>query len=113
MPDTPSTPTQHALVTGATGGIGRGICFALIEQARKDGVRLHISAAASRHGDKLEALVHELRAKGVGASGVAGDITDPTQCAALVAGAQASGGDLTALVCNAGASGPGKPPVTD
>jgi glucose 1-dehydrogenase len=108
MPDTPSTPTQHALVTGATGGIGGGICFALIEQARKDGVRLHISAAASQHGDKLEALVHELRAKGVGASGVAGDITDPTQCVALVAKAQASGGDLTALVCNAGASGPGK-----
>ncbi len=108
MPDTPSTPTQHALVTGATGGIGRGICFALIEQARKDGVRLHISAAASQHGDKLEALVHELRAKGVGASGVAGDITDPTQCVALVAKAQASGGDLTALICNAGASGPGK-----
>lgn len=108
MPDTPSTPIQHALVTGATGGIGRGICFALIEQARKDGVRLHISAAASQHGDKLEALVHELRAKGVGASGVAGDITDPTQCVALVAKAQASGGDLTALVCNAGASGPGK-----
>ncbi|MDP2023154.1 MAG: SDR family NAD(P)-dependent oxidoreductase [Hydrogenophaga sp.] len=108
MPDTPSTPTQHALVTGATGGIGRGICFALIEQARKDGVRLHISAAASQHGDKLEALVHELRAKGVGASGVAGDITDPTQCVALVAKAQASSGDLTALMCNAGASGPGK-----
>jgi glucose 1-dehydrogenase len=76
-------------------------------------VRLHISAAASQHGDKLEALVQELRAKGVGASGLAGDITDPTQCTALVAGAQASGGDLTALVCNAGASGPGKPPVTD
>jgi glucose 1-dehydrogenase len=108
MSDTPSTPTQHALVTGATGGIGRGICFALIEQARKDGVRLHISAAASQHGDKLEALVHELRAKGVGASGVAGDITDPTQCVALVAKAQASGGDLSALICNAGASGPGK-----
>ena len=108
MPDTPSIPTQHALVTGATGGIGRGICFALIEQARKDGVRLHISAAASQHGDKLEALLHELRTKGVSASGVAGDITDPTQCTALVAKAQASGGDISALVCNAGASGPGK-----
>lgn len=39
-----------------------------------------------------------------------GDITDPTQCTAMVAQAQAqaSGGDLTALICNAGASGPGQ-----
>ena len=37
-----------------------------------------------------------------------GDITDPAQCAALVAQAQAVGGDLTALVCNAGAAGPGQ-----
>ncbi len=35
-------------------------------------------------------------------------MTDPAQCAALVAQAQRQGGDLTALVCNAGASGPGR-----
>jgi len=98
----------HALVTGATGGIGRGICFALIEQARREGVRIHLSAAASRTGDKLDALLRELREAGASATGVAGDITDPAQCAAMVAQAQAQGGDLTALVCNAGASGPGK-----
>lgn len=98
----------HALVTGATGGIGRGICFALIEQARKDGAAIHIAAAASQAGDKLDRLLDELRAAGATASGVSGDITDPAQCAALVAQAQAAGGDLTALVCNAGASGPGK-----
>ncbi|MEO6322193.1 MAG: SDR family NAD(P)-dependent oxidoreductase [Polaromonas sp.] len=98
----------HALVTGATGGIGRGICFALIEQARKDGAALRISAAASQAGDKLDRLLAELRAAGASASGVTGDITDPAQCAAMVAQAQASGGDLTALVCNAGASGPGQ-----
>ena len=98
----------HALVTGATGGIGRGICLALIEQARKDGAAIHIAAAASQSGDRLESLLGELRAAGATASGVTGDITDPAQCAALVAQAQASGGDLTALVCNAGASGPGQ-----
>lgn len=97
----------HALVTGATGGIGRGICFALVEQARKDGGAIHIAAAATQAGDKLDRLLDELRAAGATASGVTGDITDPAQCAALVAQAQASG-DLTALVCNAGASGPGK-----
>jgi glucose 1-dehydrogenase len=100
--------SQHALVTGATGGIGRGICFALIEQARKDGTGIHISAAASQAGERLEQLLGELRAAGATATGVTGDITDPAQCAALVAQAQARGGDLTALVCNAGASGPGK-----
>ncbi|ABM38022.1 SDR family NAD(P)-dependent oxidoreductase [Polaromonas naphthalenivorans] len=103
-----SPSSLHALVTGATGGIGRGICLALIEQARKDGAAIHIAAAASQSGDKLESLLGELRAAGATASGVTGDITDPAQCAALVAQAQASGGDLTALVCNAGASGPGQ-----
>lgn len=98
----------HALVTGATGGIGRGICLALIAQARKDGAAIHIAAAASQAGDKLERLLEELRAAGATASGVTGDITDPTQCTAMVAQAQASGGDLTALICNAGASGPGQ-----
>ena len=103
-----SPSSIHALVTGATGGIGRGICFALIAQARKDGAAIRIAAAASQPGDKLDSLLAELRAAGATASGVSGDITDPAQCAALVAQAQAQGGDLTALVCNAGASGPGQ-----
>ena len=102
-------PTSvHALVTGATGGIGRGICFALVAQARKDGAPIHISAAASQPGAKLDQLLDELRAAGASAHGVAGDITEPADCASLVAQAQAEGGDLTALVCNAGASGPGR-----
>ncbi|MFC5522138.1 SDR family NAD(P)-dependent oxidoreductase [Polaromonas jejuensis] len=98
----------HALVTGATGGIGRGICFALIAQARKEGARIHISAAASQPGERLDQLLEALRAAGAQASGVAGDITDPAQCTAMVAQAQRHGGDLTALICNAGASGPGQ-----
>lgn len=97
----------HALVTGATGGIGRGICFALIEQARKDGAPIHISAAASQGGEKLDRLLEELRAAGASTSGLTGDITDPAQCSALVTQAGTEGGDLTSLVCNAGASGPG------
>jgi glucose 1-dehydrogenase len=103
-----TTTKRRVLVTGAPGGIGRGICFALIEQARRDGVPIHISAAASRPGERLDALVAELQAAGASAVGVAGDLTDPAQCAALVAQALAAGGDLTALVCNAGASGPGR-----
>ena len=98
----------HALVTGATGGIGQGICNALVAQARRDGDALHISAAASAPGDKLDALLHTLRVAGITAHGVVGDITDPATCTRLVEEARAQGGDLTALVCNAGKSGPGR-----
>ena len=103
-----SSSRRHALVTGAPGGIGRGICFALIEQARRDGVSIHLSAAASEPGERLDRLLDELRAAGATASGVAGDLTEPSACADMVAQATASGGELTALVCNAGASGPGR-----
>jgi glucose 1-dehydrogenase len=104
-----NTPTsRHVLVTGATGGIGRAICLALIEQARRDGVPIHISAAASQPGARLQRLIDELSSTGATASGLAGDITNPTQCVSLVTQAQAQAGDLTALVCNAGASGPGR-----
>jgi glucose 1-dehydrogenase len=103
-----AAPRQHALVTGATGGIGRGICLALIAQAQREGHALHISAAASQPGEKLDALVAELRALGISAHGVAGDITDPVQCAKLVFEAHSHSGDISTLVCNAGKSGPGK-----
>jgi len=103
-----AAPRQHALVTGATGGIGRGICLALIAQAQREGHALHISAAASQPGEKLDALVAELRTLGIIAHGVAGDITDPAQCARLVFEAHSHGGDISTLVCNAGKSGPGK-----
>ncbi len=100
--------TQHILVTGATGGIGLGICHALAERSRREGRGLRLTVAGSRPGEKLDQLVTELRAAGVHAQGVAGDVTDPDQCDALVAQALAGGGDLHALVCVAGASGPGR-----
>ena len=101
-------PTRHALVTGAAGGIGRGICMALIEQARRDGVGIHISAASTQGGARLDGLLGALRAAGAQASGVVGDLTVPEQCADIVAQAQQAAGDLHLLVCNAGASGPGR-----
>lgn len=102
------TRTVHALVTGATGGIGRAICLALAEQARRDGHALHLGAAASQPGEKLDRLVDELRRAGADATGLAADLTQPPDCARLVDEAQRAGGDLDVLVCNAGASGPGR-----
>lgn len=104
----PNSTTEHILVTGATGGIGLGICEALAERARRAGSPLRLSVASSRAGERLDRLVAELRSAGVDAHGVAGDVTDPAQCEALVAQALAQGGDLSALVCVAGASGPGR-----
>lgn len=103
-----SSSNFHAMITGATGGIGRGICFALIQQAHKAGIQIHISAAASQPGERLDHLLDELRATGATANGVTGDITDAAECVNLVAQANAGGGDLSALICNAGASGPGR-----
>ena len=95
---------MHVLVTGATGGIGRGICEVLAQ--REPGLTL--SVASSQKGDKLDALLANLRAMGVQAHGVAGDVTQPEQAQGLVHSAIAAGGDLGALVCVAGASGPGR-----
>ncbi|MFD0666900.1 SDR family NAD(P)-dependent oxidoreductase [Ramlibacter sp. MAHUQ-53] len=104
-----SRPTPfHALVTGATGGIGHGICRALIDQAGRDGRALTLTVTGSRAGEKLDALAAGLRAPGVTVHALGGDVTDPARCRSLVEDVVALGGDLSALVCVAGASAPGK-----
>jgi 3-oxoacyl-[acyl-carrier protein] reductase len=92
----------RALVTGATGGIGRATCFALIEAARERGVDLTIVAAASKAGPALDALVAELNQAGARAAGFAADLTDAAACERLAAQAIAACGGLDLLVSNAG-----------
>jgi len=95
---------MHVLVTGASGGIGKGICKVLAQRVPG----LTLSVASSQAGAKLDGLLADLRAQGVQAHGVVGDVTQVEQARGLVQQAMAAGGDLDALVCVAGASGPGK-----
>ncbi len=96
---------MHILITGATGGIGQGICEVLATHTTKD---LRLTVASTQNGDRLAALLQYLSNMGVQAQGVVGDVTRPEDARRMVQEAVAGGGDLEALVCVAGASGPGK-----
>lgn len=96
---------MHILVTGATGGIGRGICEVLASQAIQE---LKLTVASTQNSDRLANLVQALNDRGVQAQGVVGDVTRPDDARRLVHDALNDHGDLDALVCVAGASGPGK-----
>lgn len=95
---------MHILVTGATGGIGLGICELLAETK----AALKLGVASSKNGEKLDRLLLSLENRGIDAYGVTGDITNPEEARGIVQQALQMGGDLNALVCVAGASGPGR-----
>jgi 3-oxoacyl-[acyl-carrier protein] reductase len=99
---------MHVLITGATGGIGQGICDALSHDLSSPQHALKLTVASSQSGERLDNLVQRLRAKGVAVQGVFGDVTQPDACEKLVKDAMHHHGDIDALVCVAGASGPGK-----
>lgn len=96
--------TFHALVTGASGGIGRAACLALAAHMQAQGRQLRLTVAGSRQSSKLDDLRQELAAAGVEARTIFGDIAQPEVCRSLVDQALAKGGDLNALVCVAGVS---------
>lgn len=85
----------RVLVTGASGDLGRALCRA-IAAAGADVVVHHLGT----HNAALE-LVEELRATGVRADEVEGDVSDPAQVRTLVAEVDGAG-PLTGLVNNAG-----------
>nr|WP_298133977.1 SDR family NAD(P)-dependent oxidoreductase [uncultured Pseudoxanthomonas sp.] len=96
----PADPSGHALVTGASSGIGEQIAR---EYARR-GVPLVLTA---RRRDRLEALATELRAQ-VPVEIVAADLADPAAPAALVAELERRGVQIRILVNNAGYGMPGR-----
>ena len=90
-----------ALVTGASGGIGRAICLALAEAGFDIGVHYH------RGAEKAEAVRQEMEALGRRAEAFQADISDAGQCASLVEQCAQKLGGLYALVNNAGVTDDG------
>ncbi|HET9598925.1 MAG TPA: SDR family NAD(P)-dependent oxidoreductase [Anaeromyxobacteraceae bacterium] len=90
-----------ALVTGGGRGIGRAIALALARRGAK-------VAVAARTASEVEAVAGELRALGVQALAVPGDLSRREEPAALAARVAGALGPVDLLVNNAGvdASGP-------
>jgi len=84
-----------ALVTGATEGIGRAVCFSL-------GRAGHAVAAVARTPDRVQGLVRDLEAAGIRAFGCPADVADPAAVAAFIPAAEAALGPIDVLVNNAG-----------
>ena len=85
-----------ALVTGASGGIGRAICLSLAEAG------FDIAVHYNRGRDAAEALTREISAMGRRAEALQADLSDSAQCRRLVERCVESLGGLYALVNNAG-----------
>ncbi|ANB07246.1 short-chain dehydrogenase [Streptomyces ambofaciens] len=88
---------QTALVTGAGGGIGRGIALRFAEESAAVAVHCRTAVAAAR---EVAGLIRE---RGGRAVVLRADLTDEVACRRLVEeAADWGGGRLTALVNNAG-----------
>ncbi len=87
---------QYAFITGASRGIGRGIALAL--------ARRGFAIAANAHSDSsaLNRTVAEIKAEGVEAVALPGDVTDLGAHADILSRAEDALGPLTTLVNNAG-----------
>ncbi len=92
---------RHALVTGASRGIGRVIASHLASHGAKVSVHGRDTAA-------LAQVCAEIAQEGGSCRPVAGDLTDPDQVAGLVWDAEDGLGGIDVLVANAGGS-PSRP----
>ena len=85
-----------ALVTGASGGIGRAICLKLAEAGFDIAIHYH------RGAEKAEAVKQEIIALGRRAEALQADLSDSAQCTRLIEQCVEKLGGLYALVNNAG-----------
>jgi 3-oxoacyl-[acyl-carrier protein] reductase len=94
-----------AFVTGATRGIGRAIVLRLADEGCAVGL-------CARDADEVQRAAAELRALGVGAHGVAADVTDEAALAAAVDECARELHGLDLVVANAGGA-PGGPTLEE
>lgn len=86
-----------AIVTGSSGGIGRGIALRLAD----DGFDVVVNDIAPKQAD-IDAVVAEITAKGKSAVGIPADVSEQSDVEALVAGAVDKFGAVNVMIANAG-----------
>ncbi|HDK7744401.1 TPA: 3-oxoacyl-[acyl-carrier-protein] reductase [Staphylococcus aureus] len=88
--------TKSALVTGASRGIGRSIALQLAEE----GFNVAVNYAGSK--EKAEAVVEEIKAKGVDSFAIQVNVADADEVKAMIKEVVSQFGSLDVLVNNAG-----------
>ncbi|HGZ8072215.1 3-oxoacyl-[acyl-carrier-protein] reductase [Staphylococcus aureus] len=88
--------TKSALVTGASRGIGRSIALQLAEE----GYNVAVNYAGSK--EKAEAVVEEIKAKGVDSFAIQANVADAGEVKAMIKEVVSQFGSLDVLVNNAG-----------
>ncbi|HAR4781156.1 TPA: 3-oxoacyl-[acyl-carrier-protein] reductase [Staphylococcus aureus] len=88
--------TKSALVTGASRGIGRSIALQLAEE----GYNVAVNYAGSK--EKAEAVVEEIKAKGVDSFAIQANVADADEVKAMIKEVVSQFGSLYVLVNNAG-----------
>ena len=88
--------SKNALVTGSSRGIGRSIALQLAEE----GYNVAVNYAGSK--DKAEAVVEEIKAKGVEAFAIQANVADKDEAKAMIKKVVEVFGSVDVLVNNAG-----------
>ena len=90
------TMSESALVTGASRGIGRSIALQLAEE----GYNVAVNYAGSK--DKAEAVVEEIKAKGVDSFAIQANVANGDEVKAMIKEVVSQFGSVDVLVNNAG-----------